>query len=303
MALLVRTKISKNDRELARDISYAGSAKTRAGRAVIRSMETLGGRVRLIKRAEGYQDEIGPDRNFWQVMADRYGLGINVVSGDLNSIPATGPLVLIANHPFGILDGLLLGNILSQHRGKNFRILANGVFQKAKELNDHLLPVSFDGTRDAMRLNLETRQNALNLLADGGAVGIFPGGTVSTSAKPFSRPLDPAWRNFTAKMIAKSGATVVPIYFEGQNSRLFQIASHLHYTLRMGLLVREFKKRTDAVCDIRVGRAITADELAPFRHDANEMMHFLRHQTYTLAPKLDNPNAIGFEFEERYRAN
>ncbi|MEM1351862.1 MAG: lysophospholipid acyltransferase family protein, partial [Pseudomonadota bacterium] len=222
-----------------RDISYAFSAETKGGRALIRLMENSTGRLGLIKRAEGYENDVAAGRAFFTVMWERYGLSLEAVRGSLENVPKTGPLVVIANHPYGILDGLTLGHILEQTRG-DFRILANSVFRKAEEINRVVLPISFDDTKEALALNIQTRKTALQYLADGGAIGVFPGGTVSTSAKPFSKPMDPGWRSFTARMIAKSGAAVLPIYFDGHNGRLFQIASHMHYTLRMGLLIKEF---------------------------------------------------------------
>ena len=213
----------RQERHVARDISYAYSAQTRGGRAMIRTMENLTGRIRLIKRAAGYEQEVAAGRDFWQVMVERYGLTLDVVGGRLDNIPRTGPLILIANHPYGILDGMMMGHILSQTRG-DFRILAHKVFRKAEDLNRIILPISFDETKEAVALNIETRKTALNYLRDGGAIGIFPGGTVSTAAKPFAQPLDPGWRGFTARMVAKSDATVVPIFFEGHTSRLFQLA-------------------------------------------------------------------------------
>ena len=96
------------ERHVARDISYAYSAQTRGGRAMIRAMENLTGRIRLIKRAAGYEQEIASGRDFWQVMVERYGLTLDVVGGSLSNIPRTGPLILIANHPYGILDGLMM---------------------------------------------------------------------------------------------------------------------------------------------------------------------------------------------------
>ena len=236
----------------ARDISYAYSAQTRSGRAMIRVMENSTGRLNLIKRAKGYEDEVAAGRDFWEVMRERYGLTLDVVRGSLNNVPKTGPLIMIANHPYGILDGLMLGNILSQTRG-DFRILAHQVFRKAEDLNRIILPISFDETKEAVKLNLQTRKVSLDYLKDGGAIGIFPGGTVSTAERPFGKPLDPGWRGFTARMVAKSEATVLPVYFDGHTSRLFQLASHLHYTLRMGFLIREFKKRVDTLCASRLG--------------------------------------------------
>lgn len=283
-------------RHIARDISYAHSAQTRGGRAMIRAMENMTGRIGLIKRARGYEDEVADGRDFWQVMVERYGLTLDVVGGSLQSIPKTGPLIVIANHPYGILDGLMMGHILSQTRG-DFRILAHHVFRKAEDLNKVILPINFDETKEAVKLNLETRKTALDYLGQGGAIGIFPGGTVSTAAKPFAQPMDPGWRGFTARMIAKSDATVVPIFFDGHTSRLFQLASHLHYTLRMGLLIKEFRKRVDTSVRVVVGDPIRREDLAARKGDTKSLMAFLRYKTYELSPGPVDPNATGFEYE------
>lgn len=284
----------------AREISYAHSATTRAGKIVIRAMENATGRLRLIRRARGYEVEVAHGRDFWQVMAERYRLSLNVVGGSLDNIPRTGPLVLVANHPFGILDGLMMGLILSKTRG-DFRILAHRVFQKAEDLDRIILPISFDGDRIATQLNLETRKKALAYLGQGGAVGIFPGGTVSTSAKLFSEPRDPVWRAFTAKMIARSPAVIVPVYFSGHNSRLFQLASHLHSTLRLGLLIKEFGARVNTPVDVVIGDPIPDEKLRQFSGDQRALMDFLRAETYRLSPRPIRSLDYGFEFENRYK--
>ncbi|MEO1676791.1 MAG: lysophospholipid acyltransferase family protein [Pseudomonadota bacterium] len=288
------------NRHAARDISYASSARSRSGRALIRVLENATGRLRLIRRADGYERQVAAGEDFWNVMVDRYGLSLEVVGGSLDNIPRTGPLVMIANHPYGILDGLMMGHILANTRG-DFRILANSVFKRADELNKVILPVSFDETKEAMRLNLETRKKSLRYLADGGAIGVFPGGTVATAARPFGRPMDPGWRGFTAKMVSKSGATVLPIFFEGHNSRLFQVASHLHYTLRMALLIKEFKARVDEPVRVVIGEPISSERMLPHMRDAKALMEFLRAQTYLLSPNPVNLTDYGFEFEERYK--
>lgn len=288
------------DRHIARDITYAHSAQSRGGRAVIRMMENATGRISLIKRARGYEDEVAQGRDFWEVITERYGLSLNVVGGSLSNIPAEGPLILIANHPYGILDGLMMGHLLSETRG-DFRIMASHVFRKAKDLDKAILPISFDETKEAMRGNLETRKAALDYLGLGGAIGIFPGGTVSTAAKPFKTPMDPGWRAFTARMISKSDACVVPVFFEGHTSRLFQIASHMHYTLRMGLLIKEFKKRVDTPVNMVVGEPIGRETLDSFGSDSKAMMDFLRKSTYELSQGPICASDYGFEFEEQHR--
>ncbi|MBY6161504.1 lysophospholipid acyltransferase family protein [Mameliella alba] len=289
-----------NRRHVARDISYSYSASTRGGRAMIRLMENATGRIGLIRRAEGYENEVAQGRDFWQVMVERYGLGLDVIAGSLDNLPKEGPLIVIANHPYGILDGLIMGHILSVVRG-DFRILANSVFRKAEELNRIILPVNFDETKEAMQQNIATRKEALGYLGDGGCIGIFPGGTVATAERPFGKPMDPGWRLFTARLIAKSEATVVPIYFDGHTSRLFQLASHLHYTLRMGLLIKEFRKRVDTPVRVAIGTPIPRAEIDARAKDARAMMDFLRKATYDLSPTPLKSYDYGFEFEEKHR--
>ena len=287
-------------KEVAREISYAHSATSRSGAALIRVMENVTGRLGLIRKALGYEHEVASCRDFWEVMVKRYRLHLDILNGSLDNIPKDGPLILIANHPYGILDGLMMGHILSKTRG-DFRILAHQVFRKAEDLNRVILPIAFDETKEAVKLNLETRKTALNYLNEGGAIGVFPGGTVSTSAKPFSRPMDPGWRSFTAKMVAKSNATVVPIYFDGHNSRMFQLASHLHYTLRMGLLIKEFRARVGTPVRVVIGQPIDPAEIAKRSKDTREMMDFLRKSTYALSPKPYASYDYGFEFEEKHK--
>lgn len=290
-----------NTRHVARDISYASAAQTRAGRALIRLMENASGRVRLIRRAEGYDVDVAAGQDFWQVMTDRYGLRPELISGHPGLLPAQGPLIIVANHPYGILDGLMLGHLLATSRQGDFRVLANHVFRRAPDLERAILPISFEPTKAAADLNIETRTEALAYLRQGGAIGIFPGGTVSTGARPFSTPLDPVWRPFTARLIARSGATVVPVYFEGANSRLFQLASHIHSNLRVGMLLREFRARLDTPVRFAIGEPIPAEQLHALSGDAKATMDFLRKATYSLSPSPLDASRLGHEFEATYR--
>jgi putative hemolysin len=286
--------------DVTRDITYAGSARTRAGQTLIRLLENASGRHSLIRRAAGYEADIAKGRSFWQVIPERYGLSLDITGGSLTNIPTSGPLVLISNHPYGILDGLMLGHMLDARRSE-FRLLANAVFRRAEALDRVLLPIDFAESKAALQTNLTSRKTALDLLARGGAIGVFPGGTVSTSAKPFSQPMDPSWRNFTAKMITKSKATVVPVYFAGHNSRLFQLASHLHSNLRLALLLKEFKARIDEPVRVVIGSPIAAADLAPFQANPAQMMDHLRRLTYALSPKPLSSYDLGYEFEARYK--
>ena len=283
-------------KNVSRDISYASSAQSLAGRALIRSLENITGRIGLIKRAANYDIEVASGKNFWEVIVDRYDLKLDLISGSLDNIGKRGPVVVVSNHPYGILDGLIMGYILSKTRG-DFRILAHRVFKRAKDLDEVILPISFDEDKNAAKQNIKTRKDAISYLKSGGCIGIFPGGTVSTSLKPFGRALDPSWRKFMAKLIAKSGAEVVPIFFEGSNSRLFQIASHLHYNLRVGLMINEFRRKIDNKVKVAIGNSLPKDQIKLRNNDPIEMMNYLREQTYKLSKDKKNFNEFGFDFE------
>ena len=111
-----------------REISYSFSAKGRAAKTLIKTIENISGRPRLLKLARGYEDEVEAGRSFWEVMQERYGISMEFPLGGLENIPTEGPLVLIANHPYGILDGLAMGRILSVTRGE-FKIIAHVIFR------------------------------------------------------------------------------------------------------------------------------------------------------------------------------
>lgn len=275
-----------------REISYSFSAKSRAGRTVVRTIENLTGRPRLLKMALGYETEVENGRDFWEVMQERYRIDLRLMGEGLEGIPREGPLVLTANHPYGILDGLVMGRMLSAAR-ERFKIIAHVAFKRARDLDDVILPIDFSEDRKAMAVNLKTRREALDWLARGGAVGIFPGGTVSTAAKPFSKPMDPHWKTFTARMIAKSRATVVPVFFDGSNSRIFQIASHLNQTLRTALLISEFDGKIRDPINVYVGKPLPREEIDARAPDARAMMDYLRRGTYALNPDKEKDFSYG----------
>ncbi|MCF6274078.1 MAG: lysophospholipid acyltransferase family protein [Rhodobacteraceae bacterium] len=278
-----------------REISYAVTAKSRKGRVLIRSVENATGRLRLIHRARGYDKDINAENSFWDVVTRRYGLSLNVVSGSLGNIPAEGPVVVISNHPYGILDGLMMGKILSTARS-DFKIMAHKVFSKADEISSSILPISFDGTREALAMNLNTRKEALDYINSGGAVGIFPGGSVSSPQRMFSRPMDPEWRTFSARMISRSNAAVVPVFFEGYNSRRFHVAGRMSRTLRTALLVNEFKRRINKPVRIAVGDPLDREALESYAKDPRALMDFLRDSTYQLSTKPINTAEYGLDF-------
>ena len=282
------------------DVSYAHSAQSKLGRAIIRCLENATGRSALLSRSPNLRTNVHSTQNLWHSIMEGYGVTIDIMQGELGDIPVDQPFIVVANHPYGILDGLVMGSVLAQS-GANFKIIANDIFNKAREISDKILPISFKNTSEAISLNLRTRKNAITHLSHGGAIGIFPGGTVSTSSKLFSQPADPTWRSFTAKMIFKSNALVVPIFFDGNTSRIFQLASHLHPNIRAGLLLREFKLRLDKPVRIVIGKPIPRCRIDLFKNDSRKIMDFLRLETYKLSTNKNQTFEYGYEFEHKHR--
>ena len=157
---------------------------------------------------------------------------------------------------------------LACHQVRATKVLANDVLCQAPEAAGNLLPVAFAPTREARETNVNSRLAAQSWLRDGHAVGIFPGGGVATSEKPLKgQAVDLPWAPFTAKLLRNSKATVIPIFFTGQNSRLFQLASHLSLTLRLSLVFRE-TTGASAPPEVRIGRPVPFSE-SPIRDAMN----------------------------------
>ena len=164
----------------------------------------------------------------------------------------------------------------------DFKVLTNALLNRAEEIKPFLLPIDFEETKAALETNIKTRAEAKALLEKGGALVIFPGGTVSTTPTLLSRTAkDPEWKTFTARMIVQGKAPVVPVFFAGQNSRLFQIASHVSMTLRLSLLFKEVHDRIGNGITLRIGKRIPYEDLKAIS-DRKKLMEFLRDKTYEL---------------------
>lgn len=255
-------------------------------RAVIQTIEKIGGQRKLKKLYMQHQDNITNGVGFFDSAIRTLRLNIDYDEAALAQTPATGPVLFISNHPYGVLDGITLTWLATQVR-PDTKVLANDVLCQAPEAAVNLLPVAFAPTREARETNVNSRHQALQWLKEGHAVGIFPGGGVSTSEKPHKgQAVDLAWAPFTAKLLRMSKATVVPVFFTGQNSRLFQLASHLSLTLRLSLVFRETTRRIGTDVKVRVGAPIPFSEIAHIE-DRSDLVMELRKRTYALARAED----------------
>ena len=170
-------------------------------------------------------------------------------------VPVDAPLVMVANHPFGIGDGIALA-AMAEHLERPFKVLINTEFLRIAEFRDHCLPIDFSNTREALATNLATRKQALADLRDGVTLLAFPAGTVATAPRVFGRAQEVPWKTFTAGLIQKAKANVLPVFFEGQNSVLFQAASHINGSARMSLLIAEFRRFPKSRMLVRVGALV-----------------------------------------------
>lgn len=280
-------------------LSYADYFDHPFKRRMVRTIERLSGQGVLQALYEQYRTDAA-EEPFFAAAIRLLQLDVQFSSARLSEIPGTGPLVVVANHPFGVLDGLMIAWLVSLRR-TDFKILTNAVLDGAPEAREWILPIDFGGTRAAQQTNIATRAESLSRLEAGGCIIVFPAGGVSTSPRPFAGlAVDDTWKPFTSKLITRSGASVTPIYFEGQNSRLFQWASHVSLELRLALVFREVKRRIGTALQVHIGETLPPDVLRAAGR-RNDLMAFLRRQTYGMAPADLQPRiAVA---EARFKAN
>lgn len=261
--------------------TYSHPGQSRFRRAVIRSVEVISGQPRLREMYMGWAANPDPAESVFAAALRLLRLDLRLDGQPLAELPRQGGLLLVANHPFGIIDGLAIGHLGMQLRGQA-RILTNRLLCQTPEIRPHLLPVDFSGTAEARRISGDTRRRAAEALAAGEAVAIFPGGGVATANKPLrGRAVDAEWHPFVGRLATIPGVTTLPLHFSGQNSRLFQIASHLSYPLRVALIFHETRRQIGRQVGVTLGQPLSAEELRAM--DKAAVTRHLRRVTMQLA--------------------
>lgn len=283
------------------ELSYANSDHTRLKRWFIRSVEGLSGRDRYARLYDIWRREIAPggDRIFGR-MLDLIEVSVHMQDAWPPADLPAGPVVIIANHPFGIGDGIAILS-LAEQLGRPFRVMINSELLKIEEMKPYSLSIDFNETKEALKNNLAVRKEAVQLLKQGVTIVVFPGGGVATAPKGFGKAEDLPWKMFPARLIQEAKASVVPVHFSGQNGRLFHIVSgpmnmvdeenklkrmvgQVSLTLRTSLLIREFIRLSGKSISVRVGKVIPWSELQTLR-DRKDLIAHLYRAVFSLAPQ------------------
>src|SRR5690349_14449960 len=180
----------------------------------------------------------GDTRNYFASILRVLNVDYELSPADAAKVPASGPLVIVANHPFGAIEGVILGEILTGVR-PDVRLLGNHWLHEVPEIREWVIPVDPWGGEEAVQANIAPLKSCLRWLKGGGVLGTFPSGTVSHLQVRQAAVSDPPWHPNVAALARRSGATVIPVFFEGRNSNIFQLAGLIHPALRTALLPNE----------------------------------------------------------------
>ncbi len=262
----------------APSFSYASDELPPVGQRIIRAIEKMTGQPRIKDLYESYTKLGRPPQKFWNdaVRVLRLRLALNKAPTD--ALPATGPHIVIANHPFGVIDGIVLCWLVSQVR-PDYRIMTHRILHQAPEVRDYVLPVDFTGTKAALLNNVESRRKAREILAAGGVLIVFPSGGVAFSRGFFGPAVDLEWKSLAATLALATGADVLPVYFRGQNSRLFQMAANVHLTLKYSLLFHEVRNKIGSRITATIGDVIPNEKLRAIG-DCRAITEFLKEATH-----------------------
>ena len=266
-----------------RSLTYANSFDSRAQVLAIKTIEWLTGKWSILRMIRKFEKQGAPEgQAFWRGALDVMGIPLDTPQEQINRIPETGPVVIVANHPHGLVDGMILADLIGRRR-PDYRILTRALLTGIDEVaSSFLIPVPFPHEEDAQRKSVEMRAAAMAHLKAGGVVSVFPSGVVASSDTMFGPVEEREWNVFTAQMIRRSGAKVVPIKFPGQNSRWYQIANRLSPTLRQGLLLHEIVHSCNQPQRPVVGEPLSDEQMERLKSDPRGFIAWLREHALAL---------------------
>ena len=265
-----------------RRLSYAGTFSNPFKAGSIRLIEWITAKVTLLQLIRKFEASGAPfGAPFWPKAIRTMGIDIQTPAAEIAQIPASGPVVLVANHPHGLVDGMIMAEIVARIR-PDFKILTRSLLTGIPEIEEFMIPVPFPHEENARELGLQMRNETMAHLKKGGLIILFPAGKVAMSETWFGPAIEAEWNVFTHKMVRMSGATIVPMRFPGQNSRAFLIANKLSDTLRQGLLLYEIRRALFKPQRPYIGAPILAVELDKWEGNPRGFLAWLREHTLSL---------------------
>lgn len=263
-------------------LSYAGTFRNPLKVGTIRTIEWLTAKVTLLRLIRQFERRGAPfGQPFWPQALDIMGIDVRTPPEQVARIPKEGPVVVVANHPHGLVDGMVMAELIGRVR-TDYKILTRSLLTGIPEIEEFMVPVPFPHEDNARELGLEMRNICMDHLKKGGVIVLFPAGKVAASETWFGPAVEPEWNPFTAKMVMRSGATVVPIRFPGQNTRAYQIANKLSATLRQGLLLHEIRRALNKPQAPVIGQPIPPEESRKWAANPRGYLAWLRETTLSL---------------------
>ena len=264
--------------------TFASSEVNFFSQNFIKITELFTGKLTLKNLYDQYLKENNPPENFWHDAINK--LQIKVISHYHSNIkiPKSGKLIIIANHAFGVADGLTLCSLVSNIR-LDYKLITHKVLRQAEAVKDKIIPIDFTESKEAIKANIASRKDAEKVLRDEGVIIIFPSGTIATKDKIHRnyKAYEKDWKQFTSKLSLRTKSPVLPMYFEGQNSQLFHIANKIGQTFRYSLMMYELKRKIGDTINVHIG------DIIPFKKiyeigDLIKITKFLKEKTYQLDP-------------------
>ncbi|MCK0096868.1 lysophospholipid acyltransferase family protein [Yoonia sp. F2084L] len=264
-------------------LTYSNTFDSPIKRNIIKTIEWCSGKIHIIRMIRKFEKR-GKyhGQSFWRGALDVMGIDLITPQEQLDRIPKTGPVVIVANHPHGMVDGMVMADLIGRVR-TDYRILTRAFLTDIDEdAGNFLIPVPFPHEKDAQAKMVEMRKAAMAHLKEGGVIAIFPSGVVASSNSLFGPMVEDEWNLFTAKMIRMSGARVVPLFFPGANSRWYQMANQVSATLRQSLLIHEIVNACGRPQKPVVGHPFDEDEVKERLKDQRACMDWMREETLNL---------------------
>lgn len=272
-----------------RQLTYANSFDDNWTSTAIKTIEWLTGKITILRMVNKFERMNADHRGqkFWAGALGVMGVELKTPPEQVANIPKEGPVVVVANHPHGLVDGMVLAELIGRQR-EDYRILTRSVLTGLDEAaTSFMIPVPFPHDPEAQRKMVEMRAKAMAYLKEGGVVALFPSGVVSSSDTMFGPVIEREWNVFTAQLIRRSGARVVPIYFPGQNTRVYQIANRISAILRQGLLLFEINRSCHKPQKPVIGKELTDAQMAELHTNPRGFMAWLRAHTLNLKDDSD----------------